>query len=183
MTGFPSTLYGVYKRANEGTAQVYLAEDGVSSIGLRPHTVFGPGRDQGLTSQPTLAMLAAARGREFRIGYGGRASLQYAPDVAHAFVEAALADYRGASVYNVPGPAIAMDEVVAAIERAVPESAGSITFDADTVLSFPEEADAASLVALLGLEESVSFEENVADAIDRFRVLNARGLLPDRPAA
>jgi hypothetical protein len=72
---------------------------------------------------------------------------------------------------------------VAAIDRAVPESAGSITFDADTVLSFPEEADAASLVALLGLEESVSFEENVADAIDRFRVLNARGLLPDRPAA
>ena len=66
MSGQPGTLYGVYKRANEGTAHVYWADHGVASVGLRPHTVFGPGRDQGLTSAPTTAMLAAACGRPYR---------------------------------------------------------------------------------------------------------------------
>ena len=46
----PGTLYGVFKRANEGTALRYFEDYGVSSIGLRPHTVYGPARDQGLTS-------------------------------------------------------------------------------------------------------------------------------------
>jgi nucleoside-diphosphate-sugar epimerase len=58
----PRTLYGVYKVANEGTARIYADDDGVASIGLRPFIVYGPGRDQGLTADPTLAMQAAARG-------------------------------------------------------------------------------------------------------------------------
>jgi len=33
----------VYKQANEGTARVYWRENGVSSVGLRPYIVFGPG--------------------------------------------------------------------------------------------------------------------------------------------
>jgi len=90
MSGVPGTIYGVYKRANEGTAWVYHAERGVASIGLRPHTVFGPGRDHGLTSAPTSAMLAAAAGKPFQIPYGGTSQFQYAPDVARAFVQAAL---------------------------------------------------------------------------------------------
>ena len=39
----PSTLYGVYKVADEGIARVYAGESGVASIGLRPFTVYGPG--------------------------------------------------------------------------------------------------------------------------------------------
>src|SRR4051794_23649624 len=39
----PRTHYGVYKQANEGTARVYWADDGVPSIGLRPYVVYGPG--------------------------------------------------------------------------------------------------------------------------------------------
>src|SRR4029078_2677045 len=45
----PSTLYGIFKLANEGTAERYYADYGVSSVGLRPHTVYGPGRDHGVT--------------------------------------------------------------------------------------------------------------------------------------
>ena len=78
MTGHPGTIYGVYKRANESTAPVYLGENGVSSVGLRPHTVYGVGRDQGLTSAPTTAMLAAAAGAAYTIPYGGAAQLQLA---------------------------------------------------------------------------------------------------------
>jgi len=95
MRGVPSTLYGVYKRANEGTATVYAQERDTPSVGLRPHTVYGPGRDQGLTSAPTSAMLAAAAGRPYRLPFGGAYQLQYAPDVAGAFVAAARGCERG----------------------------------------------------------------------------------------
>src|SRR3569833_1725189 len=61
----PSTHYGVFKMANEGTARIYWQDDGVPSSGLRPYVVYGPGRDQGVTSYPTAAMLAAARGEEY----------------------------------------------------------------------------------------------------------------------
>src|SRR3954469_12083045 len=49
MSSFPGSIYGVYKRANEATARLYHAERGVPSVGLRPHTVYGVGRDQGMT--------------------------------------------------------------------------------------------------------------------------------------
>ena len=57
VVGPPSTLYGAFKRANEHTARVYFEENGIASVGLRPHTVYGIGRDQGVTSAPTTAML------------------------------------------------------------------------------------------------------------------------------
>src|SRR5438067_1149579 len=126
MAGTPGTIYGVYKRANEGTAQVYHQDHGVASVGLRPHTVFGPGRDQGLTSSPTTAMLAAAAGRPYRIAYGGVSQFQYAPDVARAFVQAAFCGHREATVHNLAGEAVAMGAVVDAIAAAAPASHGMI---------------------------------------------------------
>ena len=120
MQGVPSTLYGVYKRANEGTATVYAAERGVASVGLRPHTVYGPGRDQGLTSAPTVAMLAAAAGRPYTLPFGGAYQLQYAPDVAAAFVAAARGDATGAELRDIGGPAVHTDDVIAAIDAAAP---------------------------------------------------------------
>ena len=77
----PATFYGVTKQANEGTARLYWAENAVPSVGIRPYVVYGPGRDQGMTSGPTLAMAAAARGESFAIGYGGSAQYDYAPAV------------------------------------------------------------------------------------------------------
>src|SRR3984957_18939499 len=68
----PESFYGVYKAANEGTARVYSREHGIGSICLRPFIVYGLGRDQGMTSDPTKAMLAAAAGVPFRIKVRGR---------------------------------------------------------------------------------------------------------------
>jgi len=132
----PRTLYGVYKVANEGTAKIYAADDGVASIGLRPFTVYGPGRDQGLTAGPTLAMQAAARGEPYRIAFGGRTQLHYAPDVARAFVRAARSEPQGARTFNLGGPATAIADLVAVIEAEVPDA--DISFD-DTPLPFPDE--------------------------------------------
>ncbi len=134
----PRTLYGVFKIANEGTAQVYWADERVASVGIRPYVVFGPGRDQGLTSGPTLAMAAAALGEPYRIAFGGRSELHYAPDVARGFIAAARSDAKGASAFDFPGSPVRMSEVVAAIEAAAPEARGLVEFD-DVPLPFPEQ--------------------------------------------
>jgi UDP-glucuronate 4-epimerase len=133
----PMTHYGVYKLANEGTARIYWTDDGVPSIGLRPYTVYGPGRDQGVTSSPTVAMLAAARGEPYRISFGGRGQFHFAPDVARAFIAAARRQPEGAPVYNIGGPDSHMRDVIAAIEEVAPETSGLIELD-DVPLPFPE---------------------------------------------
>jgi nucleoside-diphosphate-sugar epimerase len=107
----PRTIYGVYKVANEGTARIYFQDHRVASIGIRPFTVYGPGRDQGVTAAPTLAMQAAARGEPYRIGFGGRTQMHYAPDVAAAFIAAARTPPTAAAVYNLGGEAVALAEV------------------------------------------------------------------------
>ncbi len=83
----PATHYGVFKAANEGNARVFYAADGISSIGLRPWTVFGPGRDSGLTADPTLAMRAVAARQPFQIRLSGFMDLQYVRDVADIFIQ------------------------------------------------------------------------------------------------
>ena len=39
----PTTHYGYFKCCNEGNARVYFQDHGISSIGLRPWTVYGVG--------------------------------------------------------------------------------------------------------------------------------------------
>jgi UDP-glucuronate 4-epimerase len=168
MLEHPSTIYGVYKRANESTAAVYFAENGVSSIGLRPHTVYGVGRDQGLTSAPTVAMLAAAAGKPYTIPYGGSAQYQLARDVARAFVEASLAGYEGASVHNLRGHTVSVEDVIAAIGSDV------IGYD-DVRLPFPAEVDSSSFATLLPGFADTPLEEGVHSTIERFRTLLAEG--------
>jgi nucleoside-diphosphate-sugar epimerase len=164
----PSTLYGVFKLANEGTAQRYFEDYGVASVGLRPHTVYGPGRDQGLTSAPTAAMVAAAEGREYRIPFGGALQLQYVADAGEAFVRASEAGTGGASVHNLDGPVATVPEIIAAIERAAPDAAGLITAEADP-LPFPPSVDATSFTALVGGPLARPLPDGVAEAIARFR--------------
>ncbi|HEX4521512.1 MAG TPA: NAD(P)-dependent oxidoreductase [Gaiellaceae bacterium] len=174
MDGHPGTIYGVFKRANESTAAVYRAESGVPSIGLRPHTVYGVGRDQGLTSAPTTAMLAAAAGVPYTIPYGGSAQLQLAADVARAFIGASLSGSGEATVHNLPGPKVSVTDVIAAIEAAVPASAGSIGSE-DVLLPFPEEVDSASFDALVPGFAATPLAEGVRSTVERFRALLADG--------
>ena len=171
-----STLYGVYKRANEGTAAVYHADHGISSLGLRPHTVFGPGRDQGVTSTPTVAMIAAAAGQDYEISFGGSVAMQYAPDVAACFVAAARSDYDGHAVSDLDGDVVSLDEIVAAIQAAAPDSAGQISHAADP-LPFPAQADGEVLREAIGPVARTPFPDAVADSVQRFRRLLETGLV------
>jgi nucleoside-diphosphate-sugar epimerase len=132
----PSTLYGVFKLANEGTAAIYAAEHGLASVGLRPFTVYGPGRDQGMTAGPTLAIAAAVRGEPYRIAFGGVTQLHYAGDVARAFIQAARSAPSGAETYCIGGPATSIADFVALVGTVVPGS--EISYE-DTVLPFPDQ--------------------------------------------
>ncbi|MDX2161430.1 MAG: SDR family oxidoreductase [bacterium] len=172
----PHTLYGVYKQANEGTARVYWADDGISSIGLRPYTVYGAGRDQGMTSAPTKAMLAAAQGQGYHIPFGGRSLFQYAEDTARLFIQAARTPILGAEVFNLRGSAAHMREIVSAIEAAAPEVAGRITFD-DKALPFPADMDDSRLAALFGAPHYTPLADGVAETVTLFRAALADGRL------
>ena len=85
----PRTLYGVYKVCNEKTARVYYDDYGISSACLRPYTVYGVGRDQGMTSEPTHALVAGSKGQPYNIGFSGQMQFHFAPDVARQFILAA----------------------------------------------------------------------------------------------
>jgi UDP-glucuronate 4-epimerase len=165
----PSTLYGVFKWANEGTGERYFEDYRVSSIGIRPHTVYGPARDQGLTSAPTTALLAAAAGVGYRIPFGGSVQMQYTADVGEAFVRASeLEGYEGAQVHNLDGPEVAMRDLVDMLGGA------SITCG-DDPLPFPSSVDGGSFVELIGGSVIRPIEDGVTESLQRFRELLADG--------
>lgn len=182
----PRTLYGVTKIANEGTARVYWHDHGISSVALRPYTVYGVGRDQGVTSEPTVAMAAAARGEDAHISFGGTMQLQWASDVARQFIDAALvsdgaldggtgsersqgqsAD-RGAFVYDLGGPLVSIDEVARIIERVRPDVRVTV---GEARLPFPQGFDDGPLRAAAAKVYETPLEDGVRRTIERFEEL------------
>lgn len=172
----PRTLYGVTKIANEGTARIYWADHGLSSVALRPYTVYGVGRDQGVTSEPSMAMAAAAQGRSHSVSFGGRMQFHWASDVALQFIDAAFgrlapqADGMGARVFDLGGPLVDVAEVAALIGRLRP---GVTVTVGDGRLPFPEGFDDAPLRAAAERVHETPLEEGVRLTIERFERLAA----------
>ena len=174
-TAHPLNHYGVYKLANEGNARVYWLDDQVSSIGLRPMTVYGVGRDQGMTSGPTKAIAAAVLGVPYTIGFGGSTLFQYADDVARTLLAASRSGLTGANVFNLGGSIASMPQLVETIETVVPEARGLITFE-PAPLPFPAKIDHAELAAI-GPVPVTPFADGVAASAAIYRDLSRRGLL------
>jgi UDP-glucuronate 4-epimerase len=164
----PATLYGVSKLADEGIARVYHSEAGVPSVGLRPYVVYGLGRDQGMTSGPTIAMLAAVRGEPSHIAFSGTAQFDYAADIGRAMVMAAHAATATARVYNVPGAFADVAEVVACIEAAVPGA--EISWSGER-LPFPAVLEAVGFDRDIGPFPRTSLADGVSATVARFRSL------------
>lgn len=179
----PRTLYGVYKVANEDTARVYWQDHGISSVALRPYTVYGLGRDQGLTSDPTKAMLAAAAGQPFQINFGGTMQFHFASDVAQQFIDAALTPVivddgdgqpQGAWVFNLGTPPASVDEVIALIQAVKPDAQITRT---DARLPFPEACDDSALRAHVPTVYETPLAEGVRATIAAFEACLADGRL------
>ncbi|MEJ7639949.1 MAG: SDR family oxidoreductase, partial [Singulisphaera sp.] len=109
----PMTHYGAYKVCNELNARVYWLDQGITSVGLRPWTVYGVGRDFGMTSEPTKAIKAVAAERPYRISYGGLQDLQYVGDVADVFLCALSAPFEGADAFNIRGAVVPIETFAA----------------------------------------------------------------------
>lgn len=171
----PTNHYGVYKQANEGNARVYWQDDGLSSIGLRPLTVYGVGRDQGMTSGPTKAIVAAVLGQAYTIAFGGPTLFQYAEDVARTLIMASRSSLVGAHVFNLPGSVADGAQLVAAIEAAVPEAKGLVGFEPDT-LPFPHQVDSDGIEAI-GEVPLTPFTDGVRASAEIYRDLARRSRL------
>ena len=171
----PGNHYGVYKFANEGNARVYWADSGVPSVGLRPMTVYGAGRDQGMTSSPTVAIAAAVLGVPFRITFGGSTLFQYAEDVAKTLLLASRAAPDGARVFNLGGSSVSIEAWIDAIADIVPEAPQLLTYD-PAPLPFPAEIEHARLAAL-GDVPVTPYREAIAATARIFRDLDTQGRL------
>ena len=174
----PESHYGVYKVANEGTARIYAMQHGMGSVGLRPFVVYGPGRDQGMTSGATVAMLAAAAGVPYHIKFGGTVLLTYAPDCAGSFIAAARAAMGSGDAVccNVPGHRVAMPELIELIEAVVPAAKGLITCE-QAPLRAPALLKGPTLETVIGEVANRPLEEGVRSTIEHFEKALGAGLL------
>ena len=174
--GRPDTLYGVFKAANEETARFYARDYGTPSVGLRPCVVYGPNRDQGLSAAITHALKAAVLGVPYTIPFRGLIDLQYVEDVASAFVRVATADQTGAQVFDLHGDLVDVAEVIAIIDREVPESAGRISHGPDPVPGRVE-FDDAPLRSVVGDLPKTSLAEGIRASVELFRRQIDAGIL------
>ena len=123
----PNTHYGVFKCCNEGNARIYFQDHGISSVGLRPWTVYGVGRDLGMTSEPTKAIKAVLLGRPYAINFGGYTDFQYVDDVAKVFQYSLERPYQGAKSYNLRGAVVHMTEFHKALCEVLPAAKDLVT--------------------------------------------------------
>src|SRR6267378_481507 len=163
----PATHYGVYKVANEETARIYWEEHRIPSSGFRPLSVYGPGRDFGVTADPTLAMKAAVLGRPFQIRWGGSTDLIHTEDVARALLAAADSRLDGARVYNLHGTSAAIADVVKLIGRIWPGAAGLLSH-VEQPIPFPAAIDDTRYQKELGPAPRTSLEAGVRKTLDEF---------------
>jgi nucleoside-diphosphate-sugar epimerase len=175
----PATHYGVFKVANEETARLYWEEHRIRSSGFRPASVYGPGRDFGVTATPTLAMKAAVLGRPFELRWGGHTDLIYVEDVARALLRAARATLDRARVYNLHGSAVAIAEVVRVIETAWPAAKGLIRH-VDEPMPFPAALDDTRYQRELGPAPPTALVDGVRRTLDEFARLHKDGRLDAR---
>ena len=167
----PHTHYGAYKLCNEGCARAYWEDAGIRSVGLRPATVYGPGREIGVTADPTLAMRAAAEGQPYAIRFTGATGMDYVEDVARIFARAATETPDGAHVFSLQGQLATMDEVLAAIRAVIPDAEVRAE---GAPLMFAAEVDESPLHALFPGVRRTPLAEGTDATIDFYRVAVSR---------
>ena len=170
----PTTHYGVFKRANEGNARVYFLDHGISSVGLRPLTVYGVNRDTGLTSDPTKAMKSAILGRPFHIRFGGATDFQYVADTAATFIACAGDTPEGAHVFNLHGETVTVERIANFIN--ISTNSDLITFGGPPI-PIAAAMDDSAIRRLLNNLPSTPLEIGMRETMDRFAALRDAGRL------
>ncbi len=170
----PSTHYGVFKRTNEGSARVYFLNYGLSSVGLRPLTVYGVNRDAGLTSDPTKAMKAAVLGVPFHIRFGGATDFQYVADTATAFISCADHAPEGAHVFNLHGETVEVARIVDVING---EAGRELATFGGAAIPIAAAIDDAAIRRVVGDLPSTPLEVGIKETMQQFAALRDAGRL------
>jgi len=172
----PATHYGVFKQSNESNARVFHSVNGINSIGLRPWTVYGVGRDRGLTADPTIALKAVALEKPFQIRLTGFMDFQYVEDVAETFVRCLLSGVDGAHVFNLAGDVSRIEDFIGMIEKLDPGAAKLISCAGPQVpVAF--RMDASQLHAHVKNIPKTSLEDGITRTLALYRSLRAEGRL------
>jgi nucleoside-diphosphate-sugar epimerase len=166
--GAMHTLYGAYKHCDEQIALVYSGDWGVGSVGIRPGVVYGVGRDQGLTSKTTVAILAAAADKPYDVPFSGGVSWLYTGEVASAFIRAVSKERTGAPVFNMNGVHAPVEEGLKILRQIVPSA--KITSSGDA-LAFPMHLPDTPLREYLGDYGTATLAEGIRETYDAFRAL------------
>ncbi|MEZ5659496.1 MAG: NAD(P)-dependent oxidoreductase [Burkholderiaceae bacterium] len=169
----PANLYGVFKRADEEISRLYAEDYDVSSFGLRPHVVYGVGRDQGETSAITAAMRAAALSEPFRLPWSTQTCFQFADDIAESFVRTLDAPWQGAFVSDMSAEVESTADVIEAIRAAVPSA--DIAIEGPQRISPTDGFDTGALERAIGPLPRTPLHEGVRRTIERFQALGGDG--------
>jgi len=162
------TLYGAYKYCDEMIAKVYCQDWGVPSVGIRPGVVYGIGRDQGMTSKTTMAILAAAAGKPYTIPFSGAVSGLHAGEVASAFIRSVSIDRNEAVMFDHNGVPSTVRDWVDMIRKVAPDTKIAIEGDA---LPFPADLSDDPIRAYLGDFGRLSLGEGIQSTFDTFQTM------------
>ena len=116
----PETHYGSYKLAVEGIARAYFNESNISSIGIRPFVIYGPGREVGGTAGVTLGCKAAKEKYSYIINFTGRAGFVFVDDVVDLVQMSIEKAPIGATTININGITTSVKNFVNIIKKNIP---------------------------------------------------------------
>ena len=119
---FPETHYGAFKLAVEGIARAYFHESLISSVGLRPFVIYGPGREIGGTAGVTLACKAAKQNLKYTVGFSGKAGFVYVEDVTNLVERLIDKSPVGALTINVNGITASVEDFLSIIKKNIPDA-------------------------------------------------------------
>ena len=173
----PTTHYGVFKRTNEGNARVFFLDHGISSVGLRPLTVYGVNRDTGLTSDPTKAMKSAVLGRPFHIRFSGVTDFQYVADTASAFIACADKNPEGAHVFNLHGETVPVEKISEMINSFASTSGHELVTFGGPPIPVAHSMNDAAIRRVIGPLPSTSLSVGVQETMNRFAELQSANRL------
>ena len=126
---FPETHYGAFKLAVEGIARAYYNEANISSVGIRPFVIYGPGREIGGTATVTLACKAAKQSYNYNLNFSGKAGFVYVQDVANLVEMSINRAPVGALTININGITASVSDFVSKIINIIPEAKLTINGD------------------------------------------------------
>lgn len=169
-----ATLYGAHKVCGEQLASVYWQDWQVPSVCIRPGVIYGPGRDQGMSAAPTIAMLAAFEGVAYTVPFSGPVAFVHAEDAAQRFVGAVAKDIEGAHVFDMQGTSMDIKDLVAEISTQVQGANVSFTGQA---LPFPHQADDGTLDEFTNVVPYKPMSAGIHDTLVAFKEARARGVL------